>query len=165
MTNLQDTIAVSPPEKWGAIIIRYGLALVLIWIGLLKFTSYEAAGIEPLAAHSPLLSWALRLSGGPIFSRMLGFIEIAIGLLIAARSFSPKLSAFGSAGAMVTFVITLTLMFSTPGVVQPGYSFPFISAIPGQFLIKDIVLLGASVWTYGEAMHSLGATNKQISNQ
>ncbi|MEO5591835.1 MAG: DUF417 family protein [Chitinophagaceae bacterium] len=155
MANVQTTTTASPPEKWGAFIIRYGLALVLFWIGVLKFTSYEAAGIEPLAANSPFLSWALRISGPEGFSKMLGFIEIALGLLIAARSFSPKLSAIGSAGGMITFIITLTLMLSTPGVVQTGYSFPFISAIPGQFLIKDIVLLGASVWTYGEAMHAV----------
>jgi uncharacterized membrane protein YkgB len=27
------------------------------WIGLLKFTSFEAHGIEPLVANSPLTSW------------------------------------------------------------------------------------------------------------
>ncbi|MEO6315553.1 MAG: DUF417 family protein [Chitinophagaceae bacterium] len=155
MANLQTTLPANPSAKWGAFIIRYGLALVLVWIGILKFTPYEAAGIEPLAANSPFLSWALRMSGADAFSKMLGFIEIAIGLLIAARAFSAKLSAFGSAGAIITFVITLTLMLSTPGVIQTGYSFPFISAIPGQFLVKDIVLLGASVWTYGEAMHAV----------
>ena len=32
----------------GARGIRYGLALVVGWIGFLKFTEYEAAGIQPL---------------------------------------------------------------------------------------------------------------------
>lgn len=61
-------------------------------------------------------------------------------------------SALGSIGGIVTFVITLTFMLSTPGVIQNGHSFPFISAIPGQFLVKDLVLLGASFWTAGEAL-------------
>ena len=36
---------------------RYGLALVIGWIGALKFTSYEAQGIQPLVAIRPLMSW------------------------------------------------------------------------------------------------------------
>ena len=45
-------------ERIGGGIVRYGLALVLGWIGALKFTAYEAKGIEPLVSHSPLTSWA-----------------------------------------------------------------------------------------------------------
>lgn len=44
-------------------------------------------------------------------------------------------------------------MFSTPGVIAPGYSFPVLSANVGQFLAKDLVLLGAALWTAGEALH------------
>lgn len=33
-----------------------------------------------------------------------------------------------------------------------GYGFPFPSPMPGQFLAKDIVLLGAAIWTAGEAL-------------
>jgi len=40
-------------------VLRYGLALVIGWIGVMKFTGYEAQGIEPLVAHSPLLSWMM----------------------------------------------------------------------------------------------------------
>jgi reactive chlorine resistance protein C len=41
----------------GALVLRYGLVLVIGWIGLMKFTGYEAKGIEPLVAHSPFMSW------------------------------------------------------------------------------------------------------------
>lgn len=44
-------------ETIGIVITRYGLAVVLVLIGVLKFTSGEAAGIQPLVAHSPLMSW------------------------------------------------------------------------------------------------------------
>jgi uncharacterized membrane protein YkgB len=40
-------------------VLRYGLALVIGWIGMMKSTGYEAKGIEPLVAHSPLLSWMM----------------------------------------------------------------------------------------------------------
>jgi reactive chlorine resistance protein C len=38
----------------GMHIARYGLAIVLLWIGGMKFTAYEAEGIKPLVANSPL---------------------------------------------------------------------------------------------------------------
>ncbi|MDQ2794465.1 MAG: DUF417 family protein [Bacteroidota bacterium] len=139
-------------ERAGAIIIRYGLAIVLIWIGCLKFTMYEAEGVKPLAENSPFLKGllgSLRVAG---FAQLLGFVEIATGLLICCRPFLPKLSFFGSLAAIVTFLITLTFLLSTPGIIQAGQSFPFISPMPGQFILKDLVLLGASVWTAGEAL-------------
>ncbi|MCY1531648.1 Inner membrane protein RclC [compost metagenome] len=138
--------------KSGKIVLRYGLVVVLVWIGMLKFTSYEAEGIRPLAEHSPFFSWTYNFLSTRDFSNILGVIEIAIGLLIALRPFSAKLSAIGSIGGVITFLITLTFLLSTPGVIQEGMSFPFISGSPGQFLIKDIVLLGASLWTAGEAL-------------
>ena len=139
-------------ERAGVIIIRYGLALALVWIGCLKFTMYEAEGIKPLAENSPLLKWMIDSLGVAGFARLLGVVEIATGLLIACRSFQPKLSFFGSLAAIVTFLVTLTFLFTTPGIIQDGHSFPFLSPMPGQFILKDLVLLGASVWTAGEAL-------------
>lgn len=138
--------------KSGEIVLRYGLVVVLVWIGMLKFTSYEAEGIRPLAEHSPFFSWTYNFLSTRDFSNVLGVLEIATGLLIAMRPFSPRLSAIGSIGGIITFLITLTFLLSTPGIIQEGLSFPFISGSPGQFLIKDIVLLGASLWTAGEAL-------------
>lgn len=43
-------------EKSGAFLIRYGLVLVLAWIGAMKFTAYEAEGIKALVETSPLMS-------------------------------------------------------------------------------------------------------------
>ncbi len=44
-------------ENIGANVIRYGLVIVLLWVGALKFTAYEAEGIQGLVANSPLMSW------------------------------------------------------------------------------------------------------------
>ncbi len=46
-----------------ATLLRYGLALIFLWIGFMKFTAYEAAGIRPLAENSPLMSWLLAALG------------------------------------------------------------------------------------------------------
>ena len=154
-------------EHVGAGIIRYGLAIVLLWVGMLKFTAYEAEGIKPLVDNSPLLSWAYSVTTVQGFSNILGVIEILLGILIACRSISPKASAIGSIGAMIMFLITLSLIFSTPGVWQPEYGFPFLSPMPGQFVAKDILLFGAATWTAGEALNGAGnsmASGNKINN-
>lgn len=59
------------------------------------------------------------------FAAVLGVVEILFGILIALRPVAPKLSAFGSIGAIFMFLLTMTFLLSTPGVWQPGYGFPF----------------------------------------
>ncbi len=139
-------------ERIGAHVIRYGLVAVLLWVGLLKFTAYEAEGIQGLVANSPFFSWAYEVMSVRTFAAVLGVIEITLGVLIALRGVAPKLSALGSIGAAIMFLLTLTFLLSTPGVWQPGYGFPFLSPMPGQFLAKDLLVLGAALWTAGEAL-------------
>ncbi len=139
-------------ERLGTGVLRYGLVIVLVWVGLLKFTAYEAEGVKGLASNSPLLSWAYNIMSVQSFSIVLGVIEITLAILIAVRPFAPKVSAIGSIGAIIMFLITLTFLLSTPGVWQPGYGFPSLSPNPGQFLAKDILLLGAAIYTAGEAL-------------
>src|SRR5262245_1098655 len=156
-TLMQDTAhekraMSSQVEAVGRELARYGLVVVVGWIGLMKFTAYEAEGIRPFVADSPLLSWVY----GPLsvrdFSAMLGVVEVGIALLIAARPLSPRASALGSALAVGMFLTTLSFLITTPGVWEPSLGgFPALSAIPGQFLIKDLALLGIALWSLGEA--------------
>lgn len=141
-------------ENVGTKIIRYGLVVILLWVGALKFTAYEAEGIQGLVANSPLMSWMYSVMSVRTAAALIGIIEIILGVLIATRPFAPKVSAIGSLGAIFMFLITLSFALSTPGVWQPGYGFPFPSPMPGQFLAKDLMLLGAAVWTAGEALRA-----------
>lgn len=51
------------------------------------------------------------------------------------------------------FLGTLSFLFTTPGVIDTfANGFPVLSAKPGQFLLKDIVLLGVALWTLGESL-------------
>lgn len=141
-------------QALGGSVIRYGLAAVVGWIGLMKFTHYEAEGIRPFVANSPLMSWAYSILSIDGFSAMLGVAEVAIAALIALRPLSARASAIGSALAVGMFATTLSFLLTTPGVWEPSLGgFPAISAVPGQFLLKDIVLLGAALWTLGEALN------------
>lgn len=138
-------------QHLGAGIIRYGLVIVLLWIGMLKFTAYESEGVYGHASNSPVFSWAYSIMSMRGFSALLGVIEITLGILIASVRLAPKVSAIGSIGAIFMFLITLSFILSTPGVWQPDYGFPFLSP-KGLFLAKDILLLGAAVLTTGESL-------------
>ena len=129
------------------------LALVFFWFGGMKFTAYEASGINGFVMNSPLVGWWEALLGIGGTAHMLGIVEITAGLLLAARFVSPRLSVFGAALSILTYLITLSFMFTTPGVAEPlAGGFPAISAMPGQFLLKDVVLLAVSFYCLGESL-------------
>ena len=118
----------------------------------MKFTTYEAEAISPFVAHSPLLRWLFGPLSVPGFSAVLGVVEVAIATLIALRPLVPRASAVGSALAVGMFLTTLSFLVTTPGVWEPSAGgFPALSGKPGQFLIKDLALLGISLWSLGEA--------------
>jgi uncharacterized membrane protein YkgB len=125
----------------GAFVLRYSLVLFLILFGALKWTAAEAQGIEPMVSHSPVFFWLYPLAGIQKGSEVIGVIELAIALLIAARRWSARASAIGSLAASAMFVVTLSFLFTTPNV---GAGAPF--------LLKDLALLGAALWTAGEAL-------------
>ncbi len=154
MTSIAQHSNESGLQRVGELVFRYGLVAVFIWIGLLKFTEYEAKNIEPFVSNSPIWAWAYGSLGLRMLSNVIGVLEISIGLLIATRPFSPMASAVGAFGSIITYLITLSFMLTTPGVWEPGYGFPFPSALPGQFLAKDLVLLGVSIWLAGEALQA-----------
>ena len=137
-------------ETAGIHVSRYGLVITLLLIGVLKFTAGEAHGIQPLVENSPLMFWLYKVFSLQAVSNLIGVIEIAVAALIALRPFSPKLSFIGSIGAIITFVLTVTFLLSTPGAFQFSHGFPLLGGA-GQFLIKDLALLGASIWTAAEA--------------
>jgi reactive chlorine resistance protein C len=137
--------------------LRYGLVLVIAWIAAMKATEYEAKGIQPLIAHSPFLSWGYSIWSVHHFTEIIGGVELIIASMIALRCWSAKACAIGSAGAVFMFVTTLSFLFTTPGWESSLGGFPALSGDVGEFLIKDVVLLGAALWSLGEsltAMHS-----------
>jgi reactive chlorine resistance protein C len=79
----------------GSLVLRYGLVLVIGWIGVMKFTEYEAKGIQPLIAHSPLMGWMYGFLTLRAFSNALGVVEVAIAILIGLRHWSAKACALG----------------------------------------------------------------------
>jgi uncharacterized membrane protein YkgB len=137
-------------ERVGTAVLRYGVVFLLVVIGAAKYFPFEAEGIKPLVEHSPFLSWMLGAFGVQGASNVIGTIEIAIGLAIASRPLAPTLSAIGSAAGVVTFLTTLSFLFTTPGALSPR-------SPANGFLLKDIVLLGACIATAAEALKAARA--------
>lgn len=141
------TTKLSIIDAAAGLLSRYGLVLVIGWIGALKFANFEAYQIQPLMANSPLLGWLYRVFPVYTFSVLLGVFELATAALLAIKPLTPKLSIAGSLLAIVLFVSTISFLFTTPGVTEAaGGGFPALS-LTGEFLLKDVPLLGLSCWT------------------
>jgi uncharacterized membrane protein YkgB len=143
----------------GAVIARIGLLLVFLLIGILKFSQEEANGIQAFIAPSPFFSWLNLFLNHQQLSDIFGALEISTGLLIISRPFSPVASAIGSAMGIGTFLTTISFFFTTPGVWDVHHGFPILSHV-GEFLIKDVTLLGACVFTLGEALQAASKRSK-----
>jgi reactive chlorine resistance protein C len=135
----------------GELVLRYGLVLILLWIGGMKFTAFEAAGIQPLVGSSPFLSWMYALLSVQTVSNFFGVVEISVAVMIALRPWAPKVTALGSALAVIMFLTTLSFLFSLPGWEPSLGGFPALSSA-GGFLLKDAVLLGTALWSLSESL-------------
>ncbi|OBI27659.1 hypothetical protein A5709_05020 [Mycobacterium sp. E1386] len=140
------------------LVARYGLVVVLAWFGAMKFTHYESQGISHWVAHSPFLSWVYELMSIDAFGRLNGSVELITAALLAVKPWSPKASVVGGIFASLFFVITLSFMVTTPGVGEASAGgFPVLSA-DGEFLMKDIALIGLALWLLVDA---IDATREQ----
>lgn len=136
-------------------IVRYGLVVVIAWIGLMKFTGSEAMRIQQFISHSPFMSWVDGIMSIRAQSDIIGVIEILAALLIVLNLVSPRLGAVGGALGALLFVITLSFLFTTPDIGDAAAGgFPALSRL-GEFLLKDIVLLGASILALGQSLTAL----------
>jgi reactive chlorine resistance protein C len=135
----------------AALVARYGLVIVIGWFGAMKFTHYEAQGISHWVANSPYLSWLYDFMSVDAFGRLNGSIELITAALLAVSPWYPKVSVVGGVISSLFFVLTLSFMITTPGVGEASAGgFPVLSA-DGEFLMKDIALLGLSLWLLADA--------------
>lgn len=129
------TRALSLPVMWG------GLFIVLAWIGLMKFTAAEAAGIAPLIASSPLFSWMQAFIPERVISGLIGVIELFTALALLGYWFNPRLFRIGLVMSVITFALTLSFLVTYPGAWEADLGgFPALSR-SGHFLLKDLALL------------------------
>lgn len=128
-------------SKFGYGISVIGVALVLIWIGIFKFTQAEANAIKGLVEHSFLMSWMLKISSLQGVSNFIGVFEIGTGLLLVASFWNKNLGKIGAALSVLIFLTTISFLFTTPGVWRSVEGVP----ITDFFILKDLTLLGVSL--------------------
>ena len=168
MTTNQSTsssgriLQLSTIDNVAGFLGRYGLVVVIGWIGALKFAHFEANQIQPLVAHSPFMGWLYDIFSVYTFSALLGVFEVTAAVLLAIKPWSPKLAVVGSVQAVILFLATISFLFTTPGIGEPaGGGFPALSLI-GEFLLKDVPLLGLSFWTLADAIRAVKSRSGRL---
>ncbi|CAH1549498.1 DUF417 family protein [Vibrio rotiferianus] len=118
-----------------------GVALVLAWIGIYKFTPTEADLIKPLVENHPAMGWLYSVMSVQALSNLIGAVEIivAIGLVVGLKN--RKVGFFSGVFATVIFLSTLSFLITTPNTwkVSDGI------LITNFFLVKDILFLAISI--------------------
>ncbi len=137
------------------VVSSLGIATLLIWYGLFKFTMAEANGIKPLVANSPILFWMYKLFSVRAASQVIGVIEIITGGLLLVGLFDQKVSLIGGIAASVIFAITSTFLLSTGGEMLEKVDGIWVPSDLGGFLLKDLPALGASLFIVMRAIHKL----------
>ena len=153
---MNDNIAPSPAVGARAG-LRFGIALILLWFGYMKFLPYEAEGVAGIAQDYWLFGWLYPLIGTAVASMVIGVLEIAGGLLIAIGGRLPVAGLVGALMGTATFLVTLSFFVTAPGIVADGYAFPALGST-GQFLAKDIGLLAICVFLALDARNRLRRT-------
>jgi reactive chlorine resistance protein C len=126
----------------GASVLRVGLAFLLALFGTFKFFQFEADAIQPLVSHSPFLSWMYALLSVRAASAVIGVVEVTAALGLVLAPWWPRLGVVGGLLATGTFLVTLSFLASTPGLLAPGND-------GAGFILKDVVLLGAALHVAG----------------
>ncbi|TQF72530.1 DUF417 family protein [Pseudoalteromonas luteoviolacea] len=114
----------------------FPVAVVLLWIGGMKFLELEAKGIEPLVSNSPFMSWLYDLFSVQMASNLIGIYDIFFTALLGAAIFlrHKPLFVISALACGAVFVMTQTFLITTPGAL----SVSTLLTGTGQFVIKDI---------------------------
>jgi uncharacterized membrane protein YkgB len=166
-------------DQFGKKAVRFGIVVVFLWIGGLKFFSYEADRIVPFVANSPFLSFFyhypadykkhINKEGELIdinhhwhetnntyaFSRFLGAVLVALAVFVALYRILPLSSTIASMLIFLMTTGTLSFLLTTPECWVPHLSdrqwgFPYLS-VRGRLVLKDIVILGGSIINMSES--------------
>jgi uncharacterized membrane protein YkgB len=138
-------------RRAGRSIALIGAVLPLLLIGGLKFTAVEIEALKPLISGTPWLTWLYPAFGEAGASYFLGIVEITAAALLLASPWSLRAAVGGGALAALTFAVTSSLLAVLPVWEAKAGGFPALN-MAGQFLIKDVALLGIALVVMGEAL-------------
>jgi uncharacterized membrane protein YkgB len=131
-------------KKTGYALGVAGTSLVLLWIGILKFTPSEAMGIKPYVEHS-LISWLYATGGVRQISDFIGIFEIATAGLLIASFWSRRAGLIAGYLAAIIFLTTLSFLLTTPGIWKAMDGVP----VTDFFVLKDLGFLAIALQVIG----------------
>jgi uncharacterized membrane protein YkgB len=171
--------AAARADRLGVAVARLGLIVVLVWIGGLKAARYEADGIVPFVANSPVMSFfyshpsqyrehrnpegvlvpanrAWHESNGtyPV-AWGLGVSIVLFGALIAMHPWWPQAATVGSGLVFLMSFVTLSFLVTTPEAWVPAlgdttHGVPYLSGA-GRLVLKDAIMMGAALVTMADS--------------
>lgn len=129
--------------------------LILLWLGIFKFTLTEAKAIEPLVSQHPAMSWLYQFGSLQTVSNLIGIAEIMAALALLAALYRPSTGRYAGPATALIFVTTLTFLWTTPGTWQ------WVEAVPTTdfFILKDLAFLGISGLVWEKSFEAPPATN------
>ncbi len=167
-------------DRLGIAMTRWGLIIVLLWIGGLKVFKYEADGIVPFVANSPTMSFFYKYPAPDykkhmnpegklvpenrqwheenrtyLFSYGLGAVIVLYGLMLCCHPWWPGIATIGSFLVVTMSLVTLSFLITTPESWVPAlgdseHGFPYLSG-RGRLVIKDVIMLGAALVTMADS--------------
>lgn len=174
----------------GVALTRIGLIIVLLWIGGLKAFKYEADGIIPFVANSPVMSFFLsdpgnykahrnpegalvpanrawhEKNGTYRFAHGLGAVIVLYGLLLCLHPWRPEVAAIGSFLVLIMSFVTLSFLVTTPETWVPAlgdaeHGFPYLSGA-GRLVLKDAIMMGAALVTMADSARAYLARRRRL---
>ena len=145
--DLLDQKIINFMSGYGIIILRTGLGIIFLWFGMLKFFP----GLSPA---EELVRNTVYFMNPDIFIPILAFWESLIGIGLITGKFMR---------------ITLLLLFlQMPGTALPliilpdqvWTSFPFGLTLEGQYIVKNLVLIGGGLVLGGTVKSGIFTNSK-----
>ncbi|MFV8368577.1 DUF417 family protein [Flavobacterium sp. LB2R40] len=118
-----------------------GTVIILIWVGLFKFTAVEAEAIKGLVQNHFAMGWMYKLMSVQTVSNIIGIFEVVTGIGLILSFFNKKIGMYAGLASAIIFVTTLSFLATTPGVFKIVEGFP----VTDFFILKDIPYLAISL--------------------
>jgi uncharacterized membrane protein YkgB len=121
-----------------------GTVIILIWVGLFKFTAVEAGAIKGLVENHFAMSWMYNVMSVQQVSNFIGIFEVITGIALFVSLFFKRIGLYAGLASAIIFVTTLSFLITTPGVFKSVEGFP----VTDFFILKDIPYLAISLMVF-----------------
>ena len=135
-------------SNYGILLLRYSLAMIFIWFGLLK-----PLGISP--AQELVENTVYWFEDKSIFVKFLGWWEVVIGLTMCFRPLI-RISIFllflQIPGTFLPLVLLPEVCFT---------DFPYGLTLEGQYIVKNLIIISSALVIGGTVRKNITDSTKQ----